>query len=252
MADPTPTGFPAVSTPALFIADIHLAPERPDIMAAFERFCRGPARAAASVYILGDLFEVWVGDDDDDPAWEPVLQTLADLAGAGVAVHFMPGNRDFLVGEQFARATGVRLLPDHTAVRIAGDPTLLLHGDDLCTDDVDHQAFRRAVRDPEWRAGFLARPLTERRAIAARMRAASLESMTTKSATMMDVSPGAVTDVCRQWGVRRLIHGHTHRPARHEHEIDGVRVERWVLGDWFEQASILRADDAGVRATGID
>ncbi len=238
--------------PALFVADLHIAPERPDITEAFVRFCRGPAREAAELYILGDLFEVWIGDDDRGPAWDRAVETLAELTAAGVRTYFLPGNRDFLVGSAFARRTGVRLLDEITLIELYGQRTLLLHGDELCIDDVEHQAFRREVQDPAWRRAFLARPLAERREIAAGMRAASRESVQHKASATMDVSAEAVRAVTRDWQVERIIHGHTHRPARHDHIVDGHPLERWVLGDWFEQASMLRADRNGLRAVGLD
>lgn len=238
--------------PALFIADLHISPERADITEAFVRFCDGPARSAAAVYILGDLFEVWIGDDDHGPTWDRAVAALTALTASGVAVYFLPGNRDFLLGSGFAQRTGITLLEPITLIMLHGERTLLLHGDELCTDDIEHQAFRREVQDPAWRAAFLARPLAERREIAAGMRAASRESVQAKAAATMDVNADAVAAVARSWQVTRIIHGHTHRPARHEHRIAGSRLERWVLGDWFDQGSMLVADAAGMRAVVLD
>lgn len=252
MPESTPPEPSAATLPAMFIADLHLAPEHPDITEAFIRFCNGPAREAAEIYILGDLFEVWVGDDDDGPTWRLAMEALAALTAAGVRVHFMPGNRDFLVGEDFAASTGIALLSDPTLILLAGQRTLLLHGDELCTDDTDHLAFRDEVRDPRWRQAFLARPLAERRAIAADMRSASRRSVSDKAAAIMDTNATAVAEAFRRWQADRMIHGHTHRPAHHVMRIDGREVERWVLGDWFEQGSMLVADAHGLRSAAID
>lgn len=238
--------------PALFIADLHIDPQRPDILATFARFCTGPARRAREVYILGDLFEAWIGDDDDDPVAERTAATIADLAAAGVAVHFLPGNRDFLLGPDFARRAGLSLLAGPVVLDLAGSRTLVLHGDELCTDDSDHQAFRARVSDPQWRRDFLARPLAERRQLAADMRAMSRRSIEAKPTATLDVNADAVCRAFREWGVERMIHGHTHRPARHRLEVDGHTVERWVLGDWFEQGGGIAVDTAGWHSLSID
>jgi len=248
MAESQPAAALTPELPAVCIADLHMAPERPDIIAAFLDFCAGPARAVRTVLILGDLFEVWIGDDDDAPEWHPVLDALHELTASGVQVHFLAGNRDFLVDAGFAARTGVCLMDAPVLADLGGVRTLLLHGDELCTDDADHQAFRREVRTHEWRAGFLARPLAERRRIAAEMRAASRESVSGKQADIMDVNPGAVEQAFSDWAAERMIHGHTHRPARHELRVAGRRVERWVLGDWFDQGSMLRIDHEGVHS----
>lgn len=231
--------------PALFIADLHIAPERPDIMAAFVHFCGQPARNAAEVFILGDLFEVWIGDDDDDPAWQQAESALRALTAAGIRVHFLPGNRDFLVGEAFARRTGIELLPDPALLQLGNRRTLLTHGDALCTDDTDHQAFRDQVDTPEWRQAFLARGLSERREIASGMRAASQASVSDKADAIMDVNADAVARAATASRADTIIHGHTHRPGHHEHRVEGRSVERRVLGDWFEQGSMLLADTDG-------
>lgn len=247
MSDRSPRQSLRETDPSLFIADVHIAPDRPDITRAFTDFCKGPASAAGAVYILGDLFEVWIGDDDDARAWQPAIDALTELTAAGTRVYFMHGNRDFLVGDDFATRTGIGLLADPVLVDLHGTPTLLSHGDIFCTDDRDHQAFRAQVRSAEWRREFLARPLAERRQIAARMRAGSRESARAKSASIMDVNIAAVTRAFRDHGAHRMIHGHTHRPDRHEHEVDGRIVERWVLGDWYEQRSALELVDDRLR-----
>lgn len=238
--------------PVLFVADLHLDAARPAMIARFEAFCRGPARDAAAVFILGDLFEAWIGDDDDDPALAPVLEALAGLTAAGVAVAFMGGNRDFLAGAAFARRTGVTLLEDPAVVELFGTPTLLCHGDTLCTGDTAYQRFRAQVRDPAWQADFLGRPLAERRALAAGLRDDSQDATAGKDDDAMDVSDEAVAAAVRAHGVARVIHGHTHRPACHAHTIDGHAVERWVLGDWYERASMLVARRDGLEAVALD
>lgn len=232
----------------LFLADLHLDPTRPDIMQAFHDFCAGPARAARAVYILGDLFEVWIGDDDDDPAWAAVADALGALVARGIAVHFQAGNRDFLVGEGFLRAAGAIGLDEVEVIELGGRRTVLCHGDALCTDDSAYQAFRAQVRDPAWQREFLARPLDERRAFAAGLREDSGRAMEAKTAAELDVNPDALRALCREQAAERVIHGHTHRPVHDRWTIDGRAVDRWVLADWFEQGSYLRARDGAVTA----
>ena len=225
----------------LFLADLHLDASRPAMTEAFCRFCAGPARAADAVYILGDLFEVWIGDDDDDPYWTPILDALSGLTASGVPVYFMAGNRDFLVGAEFVARTGVEYLADPDLIALGRRRAVLCHGDTLCTDDRDYQAFRRRVREPQWQRDFLARPLGERREIAAGLRADSGTAMAAKSVTAMDVNPDAARELCRQQAADCLIHGHTHRPGHDYWTVDGHAVERWVLPAWFSAPSILRA-----------
>ncbi|SFM42664.1 UDP-2,3-diacylglucosamine hydrolase [Ectothiorhodospira mobilis] len=230
----------------LFVSDLHLDPDRPAILAAFERLLRGPARQADALYILGDLFEYWIGDDDPAPHLEPVFDALADLAQAGVPVYFTHGNRDFLVGEGFARRSRCRLLDTETVIDLYGTPVLLMHGDSLCTDDHEYMAFRDMVRDAQWQAAFLARPLAERHAEAEAMRARSRRSTRRKPADITDVHPGAVEAALRRNGVRILIHGHTHRPALHDLTLDGAPARRIVLPDWYETGGLLRATPEGM------
>lgn len=232
----------------LFIADLHLDPARPEALACCERFLREEAPAAAGLYILGDLFEAWIGDDDPAPAFEGVFAALRALAEAGIPVRVLHGNRDFLLGPGFEARTGARLLPDPWVGELAGRRVLLTHGDALCTDDIEYQAFRRQVRDPEYRRAFLDRPLAERRRIAAAMRAESRRRTAGKPEAIMDVNPGEVVSWMRRHGVRLMIHGHTHRPAIHRFELDGAEAVRAVVGDWYEQGSALRlAPDGEVR-----
>jgi UDP-2,3-diacylglucosamine hydrolase len=233
--------------PTLFISDLHLSPERPHLVAAFHDFVAGPARSAKALYILGDLFDVWLGDDQlREPLASAVASTLGELPGLGVPVYVQCGNRDFLLGKRFAQACQVTLLPDMVVHDVQGTPTLLMHGDLLCTDDVEYQRFRAYRQDPERRRRFLARPYFVRRAIGAVMRFGSRRATAAKSEVIMDVNADAVIATMREQNVRRLIHGHTHRPARHALTIDGHACERWVLADWYRAASYLRVDEHGI------
>lgn len=224
----------------LMISDLHLDAARPRITALFERFLHEQCRQATALYILGDLFEAWVGDDDDSELPVRVAAALADLRAAGVPVYFMAGNRDFLLGEDYARRAGLTLLADGAAHTLAGTPTLLLHGDTLCTDDEAYQAFRRQVRDPSWQRDFLARTLAARKAYAKQARTASRSHQQGAREALMDVNADAVANALRVAGVSRMIHGHTHRPAIHDLSLDGQPAQRIVLGDWYEQGSVLR------------
>ena len=230
----------------LFLADLHLDSARPGMLRRFESFCRRAARRGDPVYILGDLFEAWIGDDDDDPLARSVTAMLAALTDAGTPTWFMAGNRDFLVGERFLAATGAGWLEDPTLVDLFGARTLLCHGDTLCTDDHAYQRFRAEVRTAAWQSAFLDRPLAERRRVAADLRANSREAMASKDGGSMDVNAEAVEAAVRAAGADRLIHGHTHRPGRHEHVVDGRPVERWVLADWYEAPGVLVADPDGL------
>lgn len=233
--------------PAAFISDLHLNEDEPATVAAFVDFLAGPAREHASLFILGDLFEYWAGDDDADTALHrQIRQALHELAAHGVAVFFMHGNRDLLVGKAFARAAGVRLLHDPVQVRFgtAGDaPAVLLsHGDQLCTDDHAYQSYRRQVHDPLWQAQFLARPLDERKAFIAGLRQHSEAAKRDKPMAIMDVNADAVAALLRAHHYPTLVHGHTHRPALHRFRVDGRCCERHVLADWHGAASWLRFD----------
>lgn len=223
----------------LFISDLHLDTVRPGITELFLTFLREEARRAERLYILGDFFEAWVGDDDDDPHHALVMAGLKELTTAGVPVLLMHGNRDFLIGETFVQKTGVKLLPEPTLVDLYRQPTLLVHGDTLCVDDKEYQMVRRMLRDPAWQKEYLAKPLSERRAIAANARAESKAHTAAQADYIMDVNQRAVEDLMRQHQVSRLIHGHTHRPAVHHFTSNGQKKERVVLGDWYEQSSQL-------------
>jgi UDP-2,3-diacylglucosamine hydrolase len=231
---------------SVFISDLHLASERPRIVEQFFELISGPARAAQALYVLGDLFEYWAGDDDsDDPLNRSVAQAFSRLAAGGTAVHFMRGNRDVLVGSEFARRASAQLLDDPTLVDLYGTPTLLMHGDTLCTDDVEYQKFRVYAHNPQNQARFLAQPLAARRTELEALRAKSENAKQGKAAEIMDVNTAAVEHALRDAGYPRLIHGHTHRRARHVHAVDGRECERWVLGDWYENGSYLRCDEQG-------
>jgi UDP-2,3-diacylglucosamine hydrolase len=224
---------------ALFVSDVHLDATRPAATAAFLRFLSTDAARATALFVLGDLFEAWVGDDDDDPLAAAVAAALRGLTDGGTRVAFMHGNRDFLVGEAFARASGIELLPESHVEEIEGTPTLLLHGDTLCTGDVAYLQFRSQVRAPAWQQAFLAQPLAARREFAARARAQSRMHTATAPETLMDVAPDAVRAALASSGVRRLVHGHVHRPAIHSFDAGGAPAERFVLGDWYDQGSVL-------------
>jgi UDP-2,3-diacylglucosamine hydrolase len=234
---------------ALFVSDLHLSPQRPAMRAAFLRLLRTQARNAEALYILGDMLDYWIGDDDlAEPEHAELATELRALADSGRGLYFMPGNRDFLLGERFATAAGLVILCDPTRIDIGGVPTLLLHGDTLCSDDLDYQTFRRQVHEPGWQRQFLARPRSERREIALRLRTESESSQQLKSNEIMDVSPRAVEEAFRVHACSRMIHGHTHRPACHAHWMDGRMCERWVLSDWYRRASYLRCDAGGCTA----
>jgi len=224
----------------LFISDLHLDPQRPHIVDLYTRLLAGEARRADALYILGDLFESWIGDDDDAALAARVAEATRALRDSGVPVWFMHGNRDFLLGADYATRAGMTLLADPSVVEIGGERVLLMHGDTLCTDDVEYLKFRTLVRDRRWQAQFLAKPLAERRTFAAQARGESHRHTSTAKPEIMDVNQEAVAAAMRAHGVHKLIHGHTHRPAAHHFDLDGYLAERVVLGDWYEQDSVLR------------
>lgn len=229
----------------LFISDLHLEADRPEITDQFLRFLETEALSADSLYILGDLFESWVGDDDPNDHYAWIKQALGKLTRKQVPVYFMHGNRDFMIGETFASETGVVLLNDPMVTNIHGDRVLLSHGDAYCTDDVEYQGVRKMTRDPAWQAMMLQKSLEERLAFAARARNASRSRDDTLDEDIMDVNCDAINAALRDAGVRTMLHGHTHRPAVHEFELDGEPAKRIVLGDWYEHGSVVRWDDAG-------
>jgi UDP-2,3-diacylglucosamine hydrolase len=231
----------------LFISDLHLDAGQPATIECFLDFIEQRARGADRLYILGDLFEAWVGDDDDGPGIEPVIDALARLDAAHVPCHIMHGNRDFLLGPRFAAATGCRLLGDYECVELYGQRILLTHGDLLCTDDIRYMTLRAKLRDTAWQSDFLAKPLAERRAIADDLRKLSATETATKAEDIMDVNQAAVESTMRRFTVRCLLHGHTHRPAVHRFTLDGDLATRVVLGAWHDGATIASLDAGGLR-----
>ncbi|MDR0576097.1 MAG: UDP-2,3-diacylglucosamine diphosphatase [Candidatus Accumulibacter sp.] len=221
-----------------FLSDLHLTPDAPGVARLFFDYLAGEARDASRIFILGDLFETWPGDDalddPDDDFGRDVAGRLRALADGGVALFVQHGNRDFLLGERFAERSGVALIPDPHALSLPGARFVLAHGDALCVDDPDYQTFRARVRAPQWRDAFLGRPLAERKAIAAEMRRQSEAAKLQKTSRVMDLNAAATDDFLRRQGHATMIHGHTHRPGQHDHLVDGVRVKRWVLADWRE------------------
>lgn len=234
----------------LFISDLHLCATRGHSTKLFLRFLDETASGARTLYILGDFFEYWVGDDDlSDPFNGAIVQALRALSH--VQVYFMHGNRDFLIGDEFAAAAGLQLLVDPHTTEIHGQRVLLMHGDTLCTDDVEYQRFRVQVRTAKWQQELLAKPLAERKALAESLRRQSETEKQHKSMDIMDVTTRSVEVELRRHGYPVLIHGHTHRPATHVHRVDGHDCTRWVLPDWYETGGYLCWDEAGLRAVTI-
>jgi UDP-2,3-diacylglucosamine hydrolase len=236
----------------LFISDLHLAAGDAETTRRFVEFMDGPARAARTLYILGDLFEAWIGDDDDDPRLTPIVAALGRLTSAGVDCALMHGNRDFLLGERFCAATGTRLLGDYERVTLYGEPVLLTHGDLLCTDDTRYLTLRAQLRSASWQREFLGRSLEERRQIAKDLRQLSAAEIAAKDEYIMDVNQAAVERAMREHGVHVLLHGHTHRPQVHRFELDGRPASRIVLGAWYHDPSIVRWTAAGFEPVLLD
>ena len=231
----------------LFISDLHLAAGHPYIGAQFLDFLRGEARESESLYILGDLFDAWLGDDDPSPYYKAMKRALRELTDSGVPVFFMHGNRDFAIGKDFAAETGIELLEDPTVIDIYGDQVLLSHGDALCTDDIQYQQIRAMTRNPDWLAMMLAKSIEERIAFAIQAREESKARGEFLSDEIMDVNQDAVSAILRKHNVDILLHGHTHRPAIHEVDLGDRKATRIVLGDWYEQGSVVRWDADGPR-----
>jgi UDP-2,3-diacylglucosamine hydrolase len=232
----------------LLISDLHLDRERADITAQFIEFLEREARHARALYILGDLFEAWIGDDDPDPDKRRVVGALRSLSETGVPSYLIHGNRDFLIGRRFCAETGVRLLADGTIVDLYGRRVLLMHGDTLCTDDHSYQRLRRIVRNPLVQFVLRRLSLRQRRGLAERMRAGSkahIASMDRAAPEIMDVNQEQVLSTFARYQVDCIVHGHTHRPAVHDMKVDGHTLTRIVLGDWYEQGSVLRWDERG-------
>ncbi|OBU19802.1 UDP-2,3-diacylglucosamine diphosphatase [Photobacterium aquimaris] len=223
----------------LFIADLHLSAERPDITACFLRFMAQETHHIDALYVLGDLFEMWIGDDEDSPFLRQIKQAFKTLTDAGTPCYFIHGNRDFLIGKRFSRETGITLLPEHTVVDLYGTPTLILHGDTLCIEDQAYQRYRKKVHNPVIQWLFARLPLSYRIKVGDKFRQNSGKNNQTKSQSIMDVTQTEVIRIMRDANVTQMIHGHTHRPKIHNFEIDGIPAQRIVLGDWYDNGSVL-------------
>lgn len=226
----------------LFISDLHLDEERPEITRAFFQFLKDKAINAERLYILGDFFEVWIGDDAVSEFQNSVINALKDLSSS-CEIFFVHGNRDFLIGEKFAESAGVTLLPESLSLTLSNTPALIMHGDSLCTEDVEYMKFRSMVRNPEWQTMFLSKSLEERLAIAAQLRDKSKQETASKEEYITDVTPSEVEKALLDNNATLLIHGHTHRPARHQIDLKSAKAERIVLGDWGESGWYLEVDE---------
>jgi UDP-2,3-diacylglucosamine hydrolase len=236
----------------LFLADLHLPTAPSRFRDAFIEFCRGPARQAEAVYILGDLFEYWIGDDVGIGDYVAEVVALRQLGTSGVPVFFLHGNRDFLIGDRFAAKTGVQMLSDPVVIQLAGTPTLISHGDIFCTDDLAYQRWRRFSRNRPGQKIFFTLPRSWRERIAGRVRSTSLVQKRMKPEDIMDVNDLAIRDAFTRYDVDRIIHGHTHRPATHEYEMEGRHRERIVLADWRPQRmEYLRFDLQSGHSVGL-
>lgn len=236
----------------LFISDLHLEDGRPEAAEWLAAFLSGPAASADAVYVLGDLFEYWIGDDAVSPLAGKLAEMTSKLAAGGLTMYFQHGNRDFLLGNRYAALAGFELLPEIAVVDLYGTPTLLLHGDSLCTDDAEYQAFRRQSRDPAWQAAVLAMTVEERIEMARNARDASMAHKGASSMEIMDANADAVARAFAEHGVERMIHGHTHRPAVHRHELPGGGTgTRYVLADWYGHGSYLEVTADGVASRDV-
>ncbi len=251
--EPIPHAHRHTRAPVAFVADTHLDDADTAAVDRFEALCHRCGDRGIDVYVLGDLFDIWIGDDDPSPTGRRVAQALAALS-ARATVWFMAGNRDFLVGADWLARSGARALVEPAVIELFGQRTVVCHGDTLCTDDIAYQQLRRQVRDPRWQAQFLARPLSQRRAIAESLRGDSGQAMADKPAAAMDVTEAAVIDLARRSGADTIVHGHTHRPDRHRHRIDGHAVERHVLPDWCQPRAheLIVATAQGLEPIAID
>lgn len=239
--------------PTLFISDLHLCPERPGVTALFQHFLAKVGGTASALYILGDLFEYWAGDDDlSDAHHAAVAAALAEAAAQGTALYLMHGNRDFLLGDSFAQAASLTLIDDPTVIDLYGTPTLLCHGDTLCSDDRDYLALREKIRNPAWIAGFLAQPLALRKAQIEQMREHSESEKQRKDYALMDANQDAIAAALHGFACSRLIHGHTHHPAHHRHRVADRPCERWVLPAWEDNPGYLRCDRDGCTSVRIN
>lgn len=236
----------------VFLSDVHLEPSRPDISARFFSYLNRLDSHTERLFIVGDLFDAWIGDDAPGPVGQQTIEHLARLSDSGVRGFFMHGNRDFLIGERFAQQTGFALLPEEQIIDCYGTRVLLMHGDSLCTDDIAYQALRKVVRDAEWQANILSMSVDQRLAMATEMRQQSAAQMSQKSEEIMDVNQQTVEEAMQQHDANLLLHGHTHRPCVHELVVNGKKAQRIVLGDWYEQGSVVTWDDRGFALTTLD
>lgn len=227
----------------LFVSDLHLKAASPEVTRGFYRFLQERARQAEHLYILGDFFDYWIGDDDDEPLGPEVADNLKQLSDSGVNISIMHGNRDFLLGEDFARRAGARIIADPSVIDLYGRKALLLHGDSLCTGDTSYMAMREQFRNPDWQAQILAQPLLVRRALAEQLRQKSKTMNSVKADDIMDVTPEVVVELMAAHHVDLMIHGHTHRPQVHSLEVNGKPAQRMVLGDWHEKGWCIVADE---------
>ena len=226
-----------------FISDLHLQPGRTDLANAFYRFTREQLKPDDSLYILGDFFDAWIGDDEDEDFYLTVKKHITDTTSNGNPICFIHGNRDFLLGSRFVNETGIKLLSEPYPLKLHNDNVLLLHGDSLCTDDIEYMQFRRQVRDPQWQQQILSLPLHQRRLMAAELRAKSKSMTSNKAADIMDVNQQEVKKLFLEYNVSKIIHGHTHRPKRHKIESGEQNLERIVLGDWDKNGWFLKVVD---------
>ena len=223
-----------------FISDLHLSADRDDINQCLFEFLGKQAAQADALYVLGDLFEVWIGDDDQNSFTLSIAKAFKNLRQTGVPIYFIHGNRDFLIRQHFAKQAGLEILPEQVVIDLYDEPTLIMHGDELCTKDTEYQAFRKKARSWWWPKIMLSLPLSTRRKLASKGRATSKQKQSKLSVDIMDVTPEEVTSYMQKFAVKRLIHGHTHRPNIHEFVINGQSAQRIVLGDWYEQGSVLK------------
>lgn len=223
----------------LFISDLHLSAERTDITDCFLTFMKEETTGIDALYVLGDLFEMWIGDDDDSPFHQQIKSAFRQLTDSGVPCYFIHGNRDFLVGKRFSRETGVQLLPEHSVIDLYGTPTLILHGDTLCTLDEEYQRYRKKVHNRFIQWLFFRLPLSYRQKIGNKMRSNSSMTNQEKAQDVMDVTPDEVEKIMAQYQVTAMIHGHTHRPAIHHLNVGSLSASRTVLGDWYDHGSVL-------------
>ena len=229
-----------------FISDLHLSADRDDINQCLFQFLSEQAPQADALYVLGDLFEVWIGDDDQNNFTLSIAKAFNTLRQSGVPIYFIHGNRDFLIRQRFAKQAGFKILPEQVVIDLYDEPTLIMHGDELCTKDTEYQAFRKKARSWWWPRIILSLPLSIRRKLAIKGRATSKQKQSKLSAEIMDVTSKEVIACMQKFSVKTLIHGHTHRPAIHPLEINNQSAQRIVLGDWYDQGSILKVSDAGI------